>query len=425
MALFGLGRKKKKEDPVSETQNEMMQEPTAVMPDGSASGVRITDEDELEELYQMGISSQDNGDDAAAFQYLKKAAEGGHVLAQFTLGTIFERGNNAVYQDVGQAEYWYSQAAGQGDPGAQFNLGYLCLQTSERQEEGIEWMKKAADQGDEAAQEYLALLASETERKQKMTQKHAQNLAEAKKLLGAKELYLILSATTNRPFILEEGDYYVLIFSDEQRGRDKCAALAAEGYSCNLSRFLKKDYPAVLGSFFRIGCNAVRFDVPDEQFDVFLYDLVKITRKNQAGQKPVENPKFVRSMLMLRQEAGRKILGKEPDATAISRFQSEISEKLYQEKVSLILPFMLADKDGEMVRAPFLLRRETEGAPIRAVLFSGDDTYAAFKRNNARARRKVITATELPQIALPKEVTSFIIDPDSAKLLIQLKKNNS
>lgn len=425
MALFGLGRKKKKEDPVSETQKEMMQEPTAVLPDGSASGVRTTDEEELDQLYQMGISSLDNGDDAAAFQYLKKAAEGGHVLAQFTLGTIFERGNDAVDQDAGQAQYWYSQAAQQGDPGAQFNLGYLYLQSSDKHEEGIAWMKKAADQGDEAAQEYLASLASETERKQKMTEKHAQNLAAAKRLLGTKQLFLVFSATTNRPFILEEGDYYVLIYSDEQRGREKCAALAEKGYSCNLTRFLKKDYPAVLGSFYRTGCNAVRFDVPDEQFDVFLYDLVKITRKNQGGQKPVENPKLVRSMLLLRQEAGRKVMGKEPDETALTRFQSEISEKLYQEKVSLILPYMLVDKDGEKVRAPFLLRRETEGAPVRAVLFSGEDTFAAFKRNNAQVRRKVITAAELPQVSLPGEVTSFILDPDSAKLLIQLKKNNS
>ena len=425
MGLFGFGKKKKTDDPVSETQKEMMQEPTAEKPDGSASGVGAFDEEELEQLYQMGLECQDVGNDTAAFQYLKQAAEGGHVLAQFTLGTIFERGSDAVYQDLNQAFYWYGLAAGQGDPGAQFNLGYLFMQSSDKQEEGLIWMKKAAGQGDEAAQEYLHTLASETERKQKMSEQHAKNTASAKKLLGSKQLYLIFSSATNRPFILEEGDYYVLVFSDEQRAREKCADLSAQGYRCNPSRFLKKDYLAILGSFYLIGCNALRFDVPDDQFDVYLYDLVKVTRKNHGSVKPVENPKLVRSMLLLRQEAGKKALGKEPDETALTRFQSDISDKLYQGKAELIFPFMLADKDGEKIRTPLLVRGETEGAPLRAVLFSGDDAFTRFKRNKVQIRRKVITTGDLTQVVLPEGVNSFILDPDSAKLLIQLKKKNS
>ena len=422
MALFGFGKKKKTADPVSEMQKEMMQEPTAEKPDGSASGVSTSDEEELEQLYIMGLESQDDGNDAAAYQYLKKAAEGGHVLAQFTLGTIFERGSDAVYQDLQQAQYWYGLAAEQGDPGAQFNLGYLFMQSSDRQEEGASWMKKAAEQGDEAAQEYLTSLASEKERKQKMSEQHGKNIASAKKLLGAKQLYLIHSTVTNRPFILEEGDYYVLIFSEEGRAREKCADLSAQGYRCNPSRFLKKDFIAILGSFYLSGCNALRFDKPDEQFDVYLYDLVKINRKNHSSVKPVENPKLVRSMLLLRQEAGKKALGKEPDETALTRFQSDISSKLYQEKAELIFPFILADKDGGKIRTPLLVRSDTEGAPVRAVIFSGDDTFSIFKRNNMQIRRKVITAGELAQVELPEGVNSFIMDPDSAKLLIQIKK---
>ena len=422
MALFGFGKKKKTEDPISETQKEMMQEPTAEKPDGSASGVSASDEDELEQLYRMGLESQDDGNDAAAFQYLKKAAEGGHVLAQFTLGTIFERGSDVVYQDIEQAVYWYGLAAEQGDPGAQFNLGYLFMQSSDRQEEGASWMKKAAEQGDEAAQEYLASLTSETERKQKMRELRGQNIASAKKLLGAKQLYLIYSTITNRPFILEEGDYYVLIFSDEGRAREKCADLSAQGYRCNPSRFLKKDFIAILGSFYLSGCNALRFDKPDEQFDVYLYDLVKINRKNHNSVKPVENPKLVRSMLLLRQEAGKTVLSKEPDQTALTRFQSDISSILYQEKAELIMPYILTDKDGEKVRTPLLIRSDAEGAPVRAVIFSGDDIFTRFKRNNVQIRRKVITAGELAQVELPEGVGSFIVDPDSAKLLIQITK---
>ena len=130
-------------------------------------------------------------------------------------------------------------------------------------------------------------------------------------------------------------------------------------------------------------------------------------------------------MLLLRQEAGKKALGKEPDETALTRFQSDISDKLYQGKAELIFPFMLADKDGEKIRTPLLVRGETEGAPLRAVLFSGDDAFTRFKRNKVQIRRKVITTGDLTQVVLPEGVNSFILDPDSAKLLIQLKKKNS
>ena len=55
----------------------------------------------------------------------------------------------------------------------------------------------------------------------------------------------------------------------------------------------------------------------------------------------------------------------------------------------------------------------------------GDDAFTRFKRNKVQIRRKVITTGDLTQVVLPEGVNSFILDPDSAKLLIQLKKKNS
>lgn len=425
MGLFGFGKKKKTEDPVSETKNEMMQEPPAEMPDGSASGVSTADEDELIQFYRMGLDFQDEGNDAAAFQYLKKAAEGGHVLAQFTLGTIFERGSEAVYQDAGQAVYWYRLAAEKGDPGAQFNLGYLYLQAEETRENGIAWMKKAAEQGDEAAQEYLVSLASETQRRQKLTEQHDKNLSAAKKILGRKQLYLLMSRATNRPYILEEGDYYTLFFSEEQRALDKCRELAGKGISCNPAIILKKDFPGVLASFYLFGCNAVRFDSPNGEYDVYLYDLVRTGRKNPNTAKPVENPKLVRSMLLSRQEVFKKSLNTEPDETVVKRYQEDIMTRIFQEQAPLLLAYILVDKDGEKIRAPFLVQRQTEGNPVRAVLFSGDDSFSRFKKKVPALRRKVITAAELKDVPLPEEVSSFIVDPDSASLLLNVSKKKA
>ena len=258
-----------------------------------------------------------------------------------------------------------------------------------------------------------------------MTEQHGKNVTAAKKLLGRKQLYLIMSKGTNRPFILEEGDYYVLVFSEEQRAMEKCSELKDQGFSCNPSIILRKDYPGVLGSFYLIGCNAVRFDEQDGHFDVYLYDLVRMNRKNQGAQKSVENPKLVRSMLLSRQEVFKKALNTEPDETAVKRYQDEIMTGIFQNQAQLLQAYILVEKDGEKIRAPFLFRRDTQGAPTRAVLFSGDDSFMRFKKRVPQLRRRVITAADLKDITLPDDVTTFIIDPDSANLLLNVQKKKA
>jgi TPR repeat protein len=80
-----------------------------------------------EAQYNLGIalSSKDlpwPGDFQLAMEWLHKAAEQGHIKAQFALGNIFTEGK-ITPQDYAEGVKWYRKAAEQGNAGAQYNLG--------------------------------------------------------------------------------------------------------------------------------------------------------------------------------------------------------------------------------------------------------------------------------------------------------------
>ena len=424
MGLFGFGKKKKQDDK-SENLEYMEQEASAMeeVPEDNLA----PDEDEAEEFYRLGLQSQDDGDDAAAFQYLKKAAESGHMLAQFTLGTIYERGSSAVFQDREQALYWYKLAAEQGDAGSEFNIGYIYLGMSGKEEEGLAWMRRASEHGDEAAREYLASLASEKDRKERMKEQRSQNLARSKKLLSRKELFAIFSPVTNAPYLEEDGDHYALVYDSEQHAIACRDRLLEEGLQCQVMRIFKNNHLPFLGSLYGIGCNAVRFHEAEESFDVYLYDIVKIkkNKSNVQDRLAVENPLLIHNMLLLRQESAKKALQKEPGQAVIGLCQAEISKLLYQDKVKLILPYILTDQNGTKVQTPLLYQGQENNEPSRVVLLSNTDAFNTMKSKNIQLRRKVLTAEEAAKEVLPKGVSSFIVDPGGARLLIQVKKPNN
>ena len=113
---------------------------------------------EVSEWYALGDNcySQQNYSDAV--NWFLKAAEHGHVEAQFKLGNCYEYGNG-VPENSEAAARWYRKAAEQGHIEAQYELG-LCYYCGEGVEENdkmfIRWMSKAAEQGDVSAQLHLA-----------------------------------------------------------------------------------------------------------------------------------------------------------------------------------------------------------------------------------------------------------------------------
>lgn len=103
-------------------------------------------------------------DEAAAYYWLKKAAEQGHVEAMLHLGNALVFGANAhklVADPDRDAAQWYFLAASAGNADAQYNLGLLFLVgkgVMENQEEALRWIRQAAAQNHPAAQRFISSL---------------------------------------------------------------------------------------------------------------------------------------------------------------------------------------------------------------------------------------------------------------------------
>lgn len=90
--------------------------------------------------------------------YLKKAAEAGHVKAQYSLGMKYRNGNG-VPQDNQKGFYWILKSANQGYDKAMNNAGYMYrygIGVTKDMGKALEWFKKAAEQGDGLYQANLA-----------------------------------------------------------------------------------------------------------------------------------------------------------------------------------------------------------------------------------------------------------------------------
>ena len=78
----------------------------------------------LVSLFDEGIQFLTKNDFLKAFLHFEKAANLGHLDAQFCLGTSYLNGNG-VQQSDQKAFHWFELAAKQGDPTAQRILGTM------------------------------------------------------------------------------------------------------------------------------------------------------------------------------------------------------------------------------------------------------------------------------------------------------------
>jgi uncharacterized protein len=101
--------------------------------------------------------------DAAAFERLKRLAEGGDKNAQFSLGTLYDpefRRSKLTKPDVNQAIAWYTKAAEQDHSVAQANLG-LYFKTgkygvTQNLAAAVLWLEKSAARGNAVGERGLA-----------------------------------------------------------------------------------------------------------------------------------------------------------------------------------------------------------------------------------------------------------------------------
>jgi hypothetical protein len=92
-----------------------------------------------------------------AFNYVKKYAVEGHLLAQSNLGIIHINGQG-IMKDFQEARNWLQKAADSGSAEAQYNLGVVFergLGTPIDIELARKWYKEAASQGFDKAIEKL------------------------------------------------------------------------------------------------------------------------------------------------------------------------------------------------------------------------------------------------------------------------------
>lgn len=113
-----------------------------------------------EAAYEAGIEARDAGDEEAAAEHFRRAAELGSDEAAFQLAIMYEHGRG-VAASMRRAMEWYHQAAEAGNEKAQFNLAHLYATGRNMDKDAAEaakWYRKSAEQNNPHAQFALGLM---------------------------------------------------------------------------------------------------------------------------------------------------------------------------------------------------------------------------------------------------------------------------
>ena len=114
----------------------------------------------LEEDFINALDAYQTKDYKLAIFLYKKAANQGHIDAQFNLALMYDKGEG-VTQNHEQATYWYGNAAVQGNAEAQYALAYnyqVGEGINKDYKQAIYWYRKAADQGYDYAENNLGYM---------------------------------------------------------------------------------------------------------------------------------------------------------------------------------------------------------------------------------------------------------------------------
>ena len=104
-----------------------------------------------------------------ALKWYRKAAEKGHIEAQYLLGRCYSEGIS-VKIDMAEAVKWFRKSAERGYAPAEYSLGFCYTNGNGVQKdmtEAVKWFRKAAEQGVTGAQYYLGIQYAKGEGVQK------------------------------------------------------------------------------------------------------------------------------------------------------------------------------------------------------------------------------------------------------------------
>lgn len=129
------------------------------------TAVRLLKQDQsADSAYLLGIiyykGEGVRADKAEAIRWLHRAADNGHIRAQYNLGMIYDKGAG-VPQDLKEAAKWYRKAAEKGHVQSQFNLGLMYTNgegVEKNHEEAVKWLRKAAKKKHANARKLLAVM---------------------------------------------------------------------------------------------------------------------------------------------------------------------------------------------------------------------------------------------------------------------------
>ena len=108
------------------------------------------------DTFDDAVSAYQSGDFDTAAKTLRKLAEQGHVIAQYNLGILYDKGQG-VLQDSAEALKWYRLAAEQGHADAQQDLGFSYEYGEGLPQNNIMahmWYNLASENGAERAAEW-------------------------------------------------------------------------------------------------------------------------------------------------------------------------------------------------------------------------------------------------------------------------------
>lgn len=111
---------------------------------------------EVAVCYTLGNGVEQN--DSLAIKWFGKAAEGGDVQCQVSMGVFYYNGSHGLDIDHREALKWFLKAAKQGDAYAQYFTGrcyHLGEGADQNDEEAFKWLRLSARQGYKQAQELL------------------------------------------------------------------------------------------------------------------------------------------------------------------------------------------------------------------------------------------------------------------------------
>ena len=98
---------------------------------------------DIGELYDSGLGVKKDGKKAA--EWSRKAADKGHLVAMYLMGTLYDDGRRGVDKDGKKAAEWYKKAADKGHLGAMHSLAVMYETgkgVAKDPAEAMKWKKK-------------------------------------------------------------------------------------------------------------------------------------------------------------------------------------------------------------------------------------------------------------------------------------------